>query len=260
MIYFTDYDTVRYLTFDTLNKAGVVHGLFTRRGGVSPEPWASLNLGGTTGDSREHVVENRRRMFDALHQPVESIFDSWQVHGTEVLVATAPRPLNQPHKPADILITNKPGITLTMRFADCVPILLYDPEKRVAALVHAGWQGTVKHAGRIAVEAMCELFDSRPKAILAAIGPSIGPDHYEVGEDVLQRVQDAFGAESEQVICNVNGRRHFDLWKANTMVLQGAGVRQIEVAELCTACHVEDWFSHRKEHGKTGRFGAAICL
>lgn len=260
MIHSSDHGSIRYLTFDLLSQAGAHHGLFMRHGGVSPEPWASLNLGGTTGDAREHVVENRRRMFEALHQPVESIFDAWQVHGTEVLFADAPRPLNQPHIPADILITNQPGITLAMRFADCVPILLFDPLKRVVGIAHAGWQGTVKLAGRVAVEAMHAKYDSRPQDILAVIGPSIGPDHYEVGEDVLKHVQDTFGSESDQVIRAVNRRKHFDLWKANELVLRGAGVQQIEVAEVCTACHVEDWYSHRKEHGKTGRFGAAISL
>lgn len=257
---FHSHEGLKYFTFEGLSSVGVSHGIFTRHGGVSPEPWASLNLGGTTGDSRNNVVENRKRMFGAVNRPVESNFDAWQVHGVEILFAESPRPNGAPHTPADILLTNRMGITLMMRFADCVPILLVDPRNRAIGLVHAGWQGTVLQAAKIAVEAMKVRYGSDPEDLLAGIGPSIGPDHYEVGEDVLRRVRESFGVEGDSLVQPVNGKQHLDLWKANGLVLNQAGVRQVEVAEICTACHINDWYSHRLEHGKTGRFGALIGL
>jgi copper oxidase (laccase) domain-containing protein len=142
---------LRYFTFDLFDQHGLIHGLFTRHGGVSPAPWDSLNLGGTVGDERANVIENRRRLFEALDRPVESIFDSWQVHGREVICVDRPRPLDAPHPKADAILTDRPEITLFMRFADCVPILLYDPVRRVAGMVHAGWQGTVSFAAAAAV-------------------------------------------------------------------------------------------------------------
>jgi len=107
---------------------------------------------------------------------------------------------------------------------------------------------------------MQERYGSNPVDILACIGPSIGPDHYEVGEDVIQRAKQLFSEDSHQVLHAYGNSIHFDLWKANQLLLQRAGVTQIEIAGICTACHTEDWYSHRAEKGKTGRFGALISL
>jgi copper oxidase (laccase) domain-containing protein len=107
---------------------------------------------------------------------------------------------------------------------------------------------------------MSQRYGSRPADIIACIGPSIGPDHYEVGADVISQVEQTFGEDALLMLPRHGARTHFDLWKANQYLLERAGVRQIELAALCTACHTEDWFSHRAEHGKTGRFGALISL
>jgi YfiH family protein len=147
-----------------------------------------------------------------------------------------------------------------MRFADCVPILLYDPLKRAVGIVHAGWEGTVKQIAAAAVRAMTANFGSRPADILAGIGPSIGPDHYEVGVDVIARVRSTFGEVAEGLLPQRGERHHFDLWAANQATLQQAGVGRVEVAGICTACHREDWYSHRAESGRTGRFGALIAI
>ncbi len=181
---------LKYFQFNSLIHNSLTHAIFTRQGGISSFPYLSLNVGGTSGDLKENVVENRKRMFDCLKLPVESIFDVWQVHGKEVVFTRNPRPLNAEHKPADIILTDQPGITLFMRFADCVPILLFDPNKRAIGIVHAGWQGTVLKAAEIAVEAMVRLFKSNPMDIIAGIGPSIGPDHYEVGNKVTKAVEE----------------------------------------------------------------------
>ena len=147
-----------------------------------------------------------------------------------------------------------------MRFADCTPVLLYDPARQVIGLVHAGWLGTVRGAARAAVESMQKRYASDPADILAAIGPAIGPDHYEIGADVIAQVKAADGSQAEELLTAHGKSIHFDLWKANQLILSGVGVHQIEVAGICTACHLDDWYSHRGEKGKTGRFGALIAL
>jgi YfiH family protein len=256
---FSHQNGLRYYTFEIFPE-NIVQAVFTRQGGVSPQPWASLNVGGSIGDDITHVRENRVRSFKALERGPESIHDVWQVHSADVIYADAPRPLDTPYQKADILLTDNPHVTLFMRFADCTPILLYDPQKNVIGIVHSGWLGTVRGAVRTAVEAMQARYASNPADILAAIGPSIGPDHYEIGEDVIAQVKDAFGPQAESLLKAHSDRLHFDLWQANQFLLESAGVKQIEVAGICTACHTEDWFSHRGEKGQTGRFGALLAL
>jgi YfiH family protein len=256
---FSNNNGIRYYTFDIFPRT-VTQAVFTRQGGVSPAPWHSLNVGGTVGDEAARVRENRLRSFRALGRSFESLFDVWQVHSADAVYADAPRPPEVDHYKADIIFTDKPAVTLYMRFADCVPILLHDPAKGVVGLAHAGWLGTVRGAVTAAVRGMVEQYGSKPADILAAIGPSIGPDHYEVGPDVIAQVEQAFGADAEHLVEARNGSTYLDLWKANRLQLERSGVERIEVAGLCTACHLDDWYSHRAEKGKTGRFGALIAL
>lgn len=250
---------IRYYQFDCLGD-GISQAIFTRQGGLSPDPWAALNLGGTVGDDRQRVRANRDLALDALGCDPDSVYDVWQVHGVNVAIAAGPRPLEMPHLQADVILTDTPGITLMMRFADCVPVLLHDPVRNAIGIAHAGWMGTVRGTVRIAVETMQSHFGSKPGDIRAAIGPSIGPDHYEVGRDVVMQVQQAFGRDASSLLVENGGTVHFDLWAANRLTLVEAGLKQIELAGLCTACHTEDWYSHRAEHGRTGRFGAIIAL
>ena len=256
---FSQSNGLRYYTFEIFPK-NITQAVFTRRGGVSPAPWNSLNVGGLVGDDIVHIRENRIRSFKALERVPESIHDVWQVHSADVIYADAPRPLDTEYQKADIMLTDNPDVTLFMRFADCTPILLHDPVKQVVGMVHSGWLGTVRGAARAAVQAMQKRYASDPADILAAIGPAIGPDHYEVGEDVITQVKGAFGAEAEPLFEKHGESIHFDLWKANELQLKEAGVEQIEISGICTACHTDDWFSHRAEKGVTGRFGALLAL
>jgi polyphenol oxidase len=256
---FCQHNSIRYYAFD-LFPPDIVQGVFTRRGGVSPAPWESLNVGGTVGDETGRVQQNRVRSFEALGRQLGSMFDVWQVHSSDAVFADAPRPAEAPYQKADIIFTDRPEVTLYMRFADCVPILLHDPRRRVVGIAHAGWLGTVRFTAAAAVRAMVEHYGSRPEDIQAAVGPSIGPDHYEVGPDVIARVQESFGPDAAPLIVERGGKQHFDLWQANRLQLEQAGVGQIELAGLCTACHLDDWFSHRAVKGRTGRFGALIAL
>jgi len=248
---------LRFYQFDSLS---VRHAVFTRHGGISPAPWKSLNLGGTVGDEVERVRKNRFRSFEAMGCEPNTIFDVWQVHSADVVCADAPRKMDESYQKADIILTDKPEVTLFMRFADCVPILVHDPVKGVVGLSHAGWLGTVRDVAGVTVDAMRERYDSNPADVIACIGPSIGPDHYEVGEDVIAQVKQTFDTDANMMLPLHGERTHFDLWKANQYLLERAGVNQIELAGICTACHTDDWFSHRAEKGRTGRFGALISL
>ena len=256
---FHEIDGLRYYRFDIFSNA-VTQAVFTRRGGVSPAPWHSLNLGGSVGDDPAHVAANRIRVFQAMGCKPESIHDVWLVHGTDIVYADAPRPLDQPSAKADIIFTDNPEVSLFMRFGDCVPILFHDPKKKVIGIAHAGWMGTLRGVVGAAVEGMRSHYGSNPKDIVAGIGPSIGVDHYEVGAEVVAQFQEKFGAEADQMLQTRNGSAYLDLWASNSIQLQKAGVDQIQVSGVCTACHLDDWFSHRAEKGKTGRFGALMAL
>jgi YfiH family protein len=251
---------LKYFQFDSYKDFPLVHGVFTRHGGVSSKPYDSLNLGGNIGDLDTNIIQNKERIFTALELPFASQFDVWQVHGTKVVIPESPRKPLQPYEQADAILTDRPQLTMLMRFADCVPILLYDPRKHIAGLVHAGWQGTVKNAVGAAIEKMGTAFGVKAEDIYAGIGPSIGPDHYAVREDVVKPFQSRFGHDWQKMLQFRQGKIFLDLWKANEINLLNCGVTRIEIAGICTACHTEDWYSHRAENGRTGRFGALIKL
>ena len=147
-----------------------------------------------------------------------------------------------------------------MRFGDCVPILFHDPKKHVIGIAHAGWMGTVRGVVQTAVEGMQSHYGCKPEDIVAGIGPSIGVDHYEVSADVISQFQEKYNKDADQILQTRNGSTYLDLWTANAIQLRNAGVEQIQISRLCTACHLDDWFSHRAEKGKTGRFGALMAL
>jgi polyphenol oxidase len=253
-------ESVRYCSFNLLDQEGIFNAVITRHGGVSPAPWDSLNLGGTVGDEHDRVTENRQLLYNAFRIDGSRIFDVWQVHSAEVVTTREPRHPKIPHQKADAILTDQSDIFLLMRFADCVPILLYDPIQKVIGLVHAGWKGTVgKVVGR-AVQKMCEIYKVIPSNIIAGIGPSIGPDHYTVGKDVIDEVVRAFGTVSKEFLFSDRVNIHLDMWACNRWILEQGGVQKIENLEICTACHLDDWYSHRAEHGRTGRFGAMIGM
>ena len=251
---------IRYYQFAALDEADVAHGVFARQCGVSEGPYASLNLSVSTGDAPDHVRENSRRVFRALERDPDSAADLWLVHSAEVVEATEPRGARESLGKADALVTDRPNVTLFLRFADCVPVLLFDPQRRAVGIAHAGWKGTLAKVAAATVRAMIERYGSRPEDIIAGIGPSIGPCHYAVGPEVVERTRAAFQEGADELLARSNGNFHLDLWAANAYALREAGVAQIEVSEICTACHPDEFFSHRAEKGKTGRFGALIGL
>ncbi len=256
---FHEKNGVRYFKFESFPNSAV-QAVFTRRGGVSPAPWHSLNVGGSVGDDPSRVADNRIRSFHSMERDPASIHDVWLVHGTNVVHAEAPRPFDSPPIQADILFTDNPEVTLFMRFGDCVPLLFHDPKKQVVGIAHAGWMGTLRGVAGAAIAAMQERYGCKPEHIIAGIGPSIGVDHYEVGAEVVSQFKEKFPEDAERILETRNGSAHLDLWTSNYLQLKRAGVEQVEVSGVCTACHLDDWFSHRAEKGKTGRFGSLIAL
>jgi hypothetical protein len=249
-----------YYQFESLLRYDcITHGVFTRLGGVSRGPFATLNLGKSVGDVPQAVDENYSRITRALGTTQESLVTGYQQH-TDHVVAVGETDVGRLLPATDGLATGSTRVTLTLRFADCVPLLFLDPVRLVVAIAHAGWKGTVSKIGRRTLEVMKSEFGSRPSDVIACIGPSIGPCCYPIGEDVAVQVHDAFPDAGDLLLRQPDGSVHFDLWAANRRVLEEVGVTAIESAALCTACHCDEFYSHRREKGATGRFGAFVRL
>lgn len=250
-------------TFETLAGRGVCAHVSTRHGGVSPEPWRSLNFSVLRGDDPERVRTNRRRLAEAVGQDAANFVACRQMHGTGVAkVDWSDAGTFQDN--CDALVTDAPGLPLFLVFADCVPILLYDPQHQALGVCHAGWRGTVNGAAAATLWALQAAYDTDPAAVVACIGPSIGPQSYAVGEEVIALAQ-AKLPDAERLLVYPNGHEgqaHFDLWAANRSQLVAAGVPQgsIEVAGIDTATNTEDFFSHRAEKGRCGLFGMVAWL
>jgi len=243
--------------FDTFPDNLIQHGVLSRTGGVSPAPWDSLNVGGTVGDDPARVSENRLRAFRSLGLDPASSHDVWQVHSADIIVVDGPRG-NAPLVQADGMVTRTPGVSLLMRFADCVPILVVDPPRGAIGMAHAGWLGTVRATARQLVRTMVAAFGSRPEDLLAGLGPSIAAHHYPIGPDVVAKLEASLGNAAAAHLSRRDGHTFLDLWSANRALLEDEGVRHVEVSGVCTACDLGLWYSHRAEHGRTGRLAALI--
>ncbi len=246
--------------FNMWADAPLTHGVFTRQGGISAGPWDGLNLGGTVGDDPQAVAENHRRAYASLGLDAARACTVWQVHGADTVIAHHPTPHRKWINRADGMVTNQPGVPLMMRYADCVPILFYDPVQRVVGIAHAGWRGTLQGAQTSVVLTMRDAFGSNPAHIQAGIGPSIGPADYQVGEEVVAQVRDTFGTTEGLITRAEDGSAYLDLWEANHRQLAAAGLDQIEISGISTARQTDEFYSHRAEQGRTGRFGAVIAL
>ncbi|WP_276308328.1 peptidoglycan editing factor PgeF [Ammonifex thiophilus] len=232
-----------------------MHAFTTRQGGVSEGPFASLNLGLSTGDDPEKVRRNRERLAQALGFSWEEAAQGEQVHGTKVAVANFP---GEVFPATDGLLTVVPGIPLVALFADCVPIFLVDKAKRVAGIVHSGWRGTAQKIVLEALALMQKYFSSSLNDCLVVLGPAIGPCCYLIGEEVAEQ----FASWKGKVLVREGGGWRLDLREANRQLVLEAGVPQanVEVLPLCTSCHPELFFSHRRDGSKTGRMAGVVML
>lgn len=249
-----------YYKFDSFDDLALDHAIFSRIGGNSQGPYTSMNLGGTNGDNPKAVVANHEKLFKVFGRPYSSRFDVWQVHGKTILFSDAPRPPEKKHPPADGIFTDKPEVTLIMRFADCVPLVFHDPARKVVGIVHAGWQGTLLRIGAEAVSAIARQYGSAASDLRVGMGPSICGECYQVGEDVQKQFLKAWGSDAEQFFLNKEDGLYLDLWGANEWVLREAGVGRVENSGFCTAEKLDEWYSYRKEKGVTGRFAVVIAL
>ncbi|MDQ3248361.1 MAG: peptidoglycan editing factor PgeF [Chloroflexota bacterium] len=250
-------------TFDSLAQLPLHVHVSTRHGGVSPAPWNTLNFSVQRGDTPERVLQNRTRLADALGIAVDAQVRCHQVHGTGVAKVDQ-GDANQWQTGVDSLVTDTVNLPLALVFADCVPVLLYDPQHHALGVCHAGWRGTLNGAAAATLWAMQAAYDTDPAALLACIGPSIGPQSYAVGQDVVDLAHVKLN-NADQLFSYPNGQDqnpHFDLWQANVNQLCEAGVplTHIEVSGIDTAQNTHDFFSHRAEKGQCGLFSMVAWL
>ena len=257
-------DGVPFLSYPMLEETGIVHhGFSTKLGGVSKGCWATMNISTTRGDDPEDVEENQRRIARAIGVKPEDMTFTNQTHTTNVAVVRA-EDKGRRFMETDGMITNVPGICLVTFYADCVPLYFVDPVKKAIGLSHSGWRGTVGKIGKVTVELMQKTYGSDSKDILAAIGPSICQDCYEVSEDVIVKFQKSFEEKywPELFYQKENGKYQLNLWKANELVFEEAGIlkKHIAVTNVCTHCNPDILFSHRTTGNKRGNLSAFLAL
>lgn len=264
-----DGEELEYLTFPILEESGLVRHLFTTRlGGISEHPFATMNFSVDRGDSERNVAANYGRIADVLGCSVNDMVASHQTHTTNIRKVTSAdrgkgivRPRD--YENVDGLMTNERGIVLVTYYADCVPLFFVDVRNRAVGLAHSGWRGTASRMGQCMVDAMRENYGTAPEDLRVAIGPSICRDCYEVGEDVAAEFRE-LGQPDEAVVTKgaQPGKYQLDLWLANRLILEEAGVcrENISTPDICT-CHNSDYlFSHRASGGKRGNLGAFLGL
>ncbi len=243
---------ITYLQFDIFSRySNLVHGVFTRAGGVSPPPYDSLNLALVGDDRPENVARNQERVTEALD--LDRLTWGRQVHGTDIRVLDGGPPPVPGDFESDGLITRQAGLGLLVKLADCQGVILFDPDGPAVGIVHCGWRGNVAGVLGRAVKVMSEALGCDPARLLAGIGPSLGPCcaqfinfDREFGPDFA-----AYRVAPDRV----------DLWRLSTDQLIAAGLtpENIEVMGLCTRCRTDLFYSYRAE-GPTGRFGTVAAL
>ena len=252
-------------------ETGLQHGFSTRKGGVSKEHLASLNLSFSVEDAKENVLENFRRIGERFGKTPEDFVLSKQSHETKVLkVGTKDRgkgiTKDRDYEGIDALITDEEGIILSCFSADCVPILFYDPVHKAVGACHSGWRGTKGKILQNVVEEMRKHFTSNPAEILIAIGPSICKEQYVVSEDLaLSFLEDYpdLGEDTASPIQRISKDKfQLDLWDLNRRIALNCGIKEehISISGYCTMENPELFFSHRYSQGKRGLQGAFICL
>ena len=263
-----EYQGLKCISFNRLEELNILkHAFSTREGGFSQAPYYSLNLGPKTKDLPEAVRSNTEKLCEAIGVDFEALVVSDQVHEDNIHIVTEVDKgkgftRERDYSDIDALITDVPGIPLISYYADCVPLYIVDPIKRVVALAHAGWMGTVLKIGNKTINKMLEVFNSKAEDIIVVIGPSIGPCCYEVDEKVVSRFNTNFTDTSSFVFPRHKDKFMLDLWTANSLALKEIGIkdRNIIISRLCTGCGTEMFFSHRMEGPLTGRMASIIHL
>lgn len=207
-------------------------------------------------DLIEEVENNKKLLCEHFSIPYENLVIPQQTHSDNIGVITQLTAHCSQFTDTDALVTNQPNKAIALNFADCVPIIFYDPVKKVVAIAHAGWRGTVTKIGPKTVDKMVAEFGSKPKDIIALIGPSIGKCCFEVKEDVREKLLKSVDNKNSEAFSNNN----VDLKLVNKLQLLSIGLEKIELSEYCTSCQNELFFSYRKEKGKTARHSAVVIV
>lgn len=259
---------VPYFTFPAFDELpGIIHGFSSRLGGVSEGFLSSMNLSFSRGDEPERVRENFRRIAESIGFSEKDLVFSMQTHTANVRRVgreDCGRGLERPVGYCDVdgLVTNEPGVVLATFYADCVPLFFVDPVHHCIGLSHSGWRGTVGKIGKATVETMAREFGSEPGDLLAAVGPSICQECYEVSEEVIGLFRENFAEElwPKLFYRKDNGHYQLNLWEANRLIFQEAGIlpQHITVTDICTACNPELLFSHRASGGKRGNLAGFL--
>lgn len=216
---------------------------------------------GERDDLIEEVENNKKFLCEKLNIPLENLFIPQQTHSDNVEIIHSQ--LTTHHslfENTDALITNQPNIAIALNFADCVPVIFYDPVKKVAAIAHAGWKGTAARIAAKTAQKMIDEFNSNPEDIIALIGPSIGKCCFEVKDDVKEKILASIGKYNEAAHSQVCTNNNIDLKLVNKVQLLAVGIKKIDLSEDCTSCQTELFFSYRKENGHTARHSAVIML
>lgn len=259
-----------YLEYPLFQKTGIVKSAFsTRLGGVSEGYYSSLNLSFDRGDDPARVLENFKRIGASMGVDVEDMVLSKQTHTTNVRVVTEEDKgkgviRERDYTDVDGMITNVPGICLVTSYADCVPLYFVDPVKKAIGLSHSGWRGTVGKIGKNTVQLMQENFGSKPEDLLAAVGPSVCMDCYEVSEDVIGQFKEAFESKYWQELFykKENGKYQLNLWKANELIFLESGIlpEHMAITNVCTHCNSKILYSHRTMGNNRGNLCAFLAL
>lgn len=260
-----------YLSFPALEGTGIVkHAFSTRIGGVSEGKFSTLNFTFTRGDNPDHVMENYRRMAEAMNVDLNRMVLSWQTHTTnvrQIREADAGKGIikDRDYQDVDGMITDIPGITLVTFYADCVPLYLVDPVHKAIGLSHSGWRGTVNRMGKVTIEAMKQAYGSDPKDMVVAIGPSICQSCYEVGKETADEFKENFSKNQWDELLSPGkspDKYQLNLWRANEIIFRESGIRpeNIHTTNLCTRCNSDLLFSHRKAGNERGNLAAFLCL
>jgi YfiH family protein len=251
---------VPYYSFEALGAhRELVHAVFTRLGGVSAPPYEALNVGHSVGDDHDDVEANHRLLYETLGLSSADVVTARQVHSNHVAVVDT-KDVGRVVPKTDALVTAVPGVFLLLRFADCLPILLYDPEQRIVSIGHAGWRGTAATVAQQMIRVMVESLGSDPAQLIASLGPAIGPCCYRVGQEVVEAITPTLQHRQRAIRHWGDGAFSLDLWEANRQHLLSEGVKTVETSYICTACHAGEFFSHRADGGTTGRFAAIIGM
>lgn len=251
----------------------------TKNGGLSTGPYASLNMGASTGDDAATVMHNRDLAFEAAGCSIAAVAYPGQVHGSDIVCIDSLmiessrddrteagqgyiseyRTLVFPE--TDAVITDVPGVMLTSLHADCIPVWLYDSVNHAAGVAHAGWRGTRADIAVKTIHKMTERFGTKPEDVTAVIGPGISMCCFEVGREVYMSFAEMLPESVDEFSHDDgNGKFHMDLKGINRKLLERAGTGMIYVTDLCTQCREDLFFSYRRDGGITGRMCAGICL